>query len=220
MIELVYHLSVNKRTNTYLTMANKTNDNSSIFQDEMNALGVKKSNETNKAYPKHKATKKSTIGSDSRPGQTSARLTSTSKPVVEYKDLEPESHNAISTNDTGLSAQLLAQSVRYHRGGLNNNELKRLTKGQFSIGQRLDLHGFTQDQALDALNNFINNGCTSNKQCLLIIHGKGYHSGSNKPKIKSLCERFLRAHPLTIAFCSAQAKDGGTGAVYVLIKKV
>ena len=53
---------------------------------------------------------------------------------------------------------------------------------------------------------------------VIIIHGKGYRS-QGRPVIKPMVNRWLRQDDEVLAFCSARPKDGGTGAVYVLLRK-
>jgi DNA-nicking Smr family endonuclease len=53
----------------------------------------------------------------------------------------------------------------------------------------------------------------------LIVHGKGYRSRNRLPVIKTLLDRWLRECSQVLAFHSAQPKHGGSGAVYVLLKK-
>ena len=51
-----------------------------------------------------------------------------------------------------------------------------------------------------------------------IIHGKGYRSGARGPVLKVAVDLWLRRHLDVMAFTSARALDGGTGAVYVLLR--
>jgi DNA-nicking Smr family endonuclease len=51
-----------------------------------------------------------------------------------------------------------------------------------------------------------------------IIHGKGYGSNNQGPIIKPLVNKWLQQRNEILAFCSARPNDGGTGAVYVLLK--
>ena len=53
---------------------------------------------------------------------------------------------------------------------------------------------------------------------VIIVHGKGFRSQS-KPVIKPLVNHWLKQADEVLAFCSAQPQDGGTGAVYVLLRK-
>jgi DNA-nicking Smr family endonuclease len=51
-----------------------------------------------------------------------------------------------------------------------------------------------------------------------VIHGKGHRSGARGPVIKTAVDLWLRRHIDVVAFASARAIDGGTGAVYVLLR--
>ena len=55
-------------------------------------------------------------------------------------------------------------------------------------------------------------------RCAHIIHGKGYRSGERQPVLKRKVNYWLRLRPDVLAFCSATPRDGGTGAVYVLLR--
>jgi len=50
------------------------------------------------------------------------------------------------------------------------------------------------------------------------VHGKGYRSGARGPILKVAVDTWLRRHPDVMAFTSARPIDGGTGAVYVLLR--
>ncbi|RUM77150.1 MAG: hypothetical protein DSZ13_02225, partial [Candidatus Thioglobus sp.] len=52
-----------------------------------------------------------------------------------------------------------------------------------------------------------------------IIHGKGYHSENGMSILKTQVVSFLSQHPQVLAFNSCPDKDGGTGAVFVLLKQ-
>ena len=51
-----------------------------------------------------------------------------------------------------------------------------------------------------------------------IVHGKGYRSGARGPVLKIAVNAWLKRHADVMAFTSARAIDGGTGAVYVLLR--
>jgi DNA-nicking Smr family endonuclease len=96
-------------------------------------------------------------------------------------------------------------------GGKNLQKFKR---GQFSIAATLDLHGYTLDQAQDVLDTFVQDSLEQQLRYLLIIHGKG-----TRAILKNHVNDYLADQPQVLAFCSAKPKDGGFGAVYVLLKK-
>jgi len=108
--------------------------------------------------------------------------------------------------------------LSYAQEGLQNKTFKKLKRGQYRIDAELDLHGMTRIDAQEQLNIFIaevrHHGC----RCVRIIHGKGYGSSNNGPVIKPLVNTWLRRRKEILAFCSARPADGGTGAVYVLLK--
>lgn len=101
--------------------------------------------------------------------------------------------------------------------GLQKNVLKKLRQGYFGADAQLDLHGLTSSQAKQQLLHFlyfcVKDGC----RCVHIIHGKGYRSENNMPILKNHLNLWLRQHNDVQAFCSASAKDGGAGAVLVLL---
>ena len=89
-------------------------------------------------------------------------------------------------------------------------------------------HSFAQIQNLDTfkegdliqIDQFITSVREHGKRCVRIIHGKGYGSSNKGPVIKPLVNQWLRKRSEILAFCSARPVDGGTGAVYVLIKSL
>jgi DNA-nicking Smr family endonuclease len=51
-----------------------------------------------------------------------------------------------------------------------------------------------------------------------IVHGKGKRSGNRGPVLKHLVNHWLQRMDAVLAFGSARAVDGGSGAVYVLLR--
>jgi DNA-nicking Smr family endonuclease len=105
------------------------------------------------------------------------------------------------------------------RDGLPSTTLRRLRRGAFSIAAELDLHGYTLDQARAALTQFLQDAPRRVNCCVRIIHGKGYGSPQGKPVLKNMLNRWLRQRDDVVAFCSALPRHGGTGALYVLLKR-
>ncbi len=101
--------------------------------------------------------------------------------------------------------------------GLHKDVLKKLLKGYFGLDAELDLHGLTRHQAQRQLQRFLNDCIEEGCQCVHIIHGKGYRSENNYPILKNNLNNWLRQHRDVLAFCSASPKEGGTGAVLVLL---
>jgi DNA-nicking Smr family endonuclease len=96
--------------------------------------------------------------------------------------------------------------------------MRRLRRGLYPIEDALDLHGLNQAAARDTLSEFLNVNRDAGRRCLKIVHGKGYRSGARGPILKIAVNAWLKRHPDVMAFTSARAIDGGTGAVYVLLR--
>lgn len=109
--------------------------------------------------------------------------------------------------------------LSYKRSGIQNRQFRKLRTGEYSIQSELDLHGYTVQAARPALLAFLNDAQDRGHQCVRIIHGKGHRSSNKGPVIKSMVNRWLRQCDSVLAFHSALPRDGGTGAVYVLIKR-
>lgn len=111
------------------------------------------------------------------------------------------------------------EHLSWTRPGVQKTVLRKLRTGRFSIQAELDLHGLTQKQAREELLTFIQESRDRGRLCLRIIHGKGRKQDFRAPVLKPSVDHWLRHHKQTLAFCSARPDDGGTGAVYVLLRK-
>ena len=109
--------------------------------------------------------------------------------------------------------------ITYCKPGLQKKRFQKLKNGALKIHFEIDLHGKTLAEANDFLDMHIHSLLEKNFNCGLIIHGKGYNSGPDGPKLKSFVQSYLIEHKNTLGFHSASPKDGGTGALYVLFKK-
>jgi DNA-nicking Smr family endonuclease len=108
--------------------------------------------------------------------------------------------------------------LTFQRAGVQNQVMRRLRRGLIPIEDELDLHGLTQSVARDHLAQFLNHSRDAGRRCVRIIHGKGYRSGPRGPILKIAVDTWLRRHGDVMAFTSARPIDGGTGAVYVLLR--
>jgi DNA-nicking Smr family endonuclease len=110
-------------------------------------------------------------------------------------------------------------ALEYHQNGVQHRVLQRLKKGDYTINDTLDLHGYTLKKALTALSVFIHNAIEAQYRAVLIIHGKGLNTNADFPLLKNGVNQWLRAHPAILAFASAPIKYGGTGATLILLKR-
>lgn len=110
-------------------------------------------------------------------------------------------------------------TLLYVNGGITLKRQRQLRQGKIEVQRRLDLHGQTLNQSAASLSRFLDNCTEANINSVLIIHGKGYNSGTSGPVLKTHINHWLKSHPAVLAFSSAQPCDGGTGAVYVLLRQ-
>lgn len=104
--------------------------------------------------------------------------------------------------------------------GIDNNSNKKLIKGKYKIDYKLDLHGETLDSAYKKVHNLFKTSKEKDYKCLLIITGKGLHSKTGNTIKKSLEQWFKEPFfsDKIIKYVDANLKDGGSGAVYVLLR--
>jgi DNA-nicking Smr family endonuclease len=108
--------------------------------------------------------------------------------------------------------------LSFQRAGVRIQSMRRLRRGLYPVEGELDLHGFNQAEARRRLADFLARSRDGGCRCVRIVHGKGYRSGARGPVLKTAVNLWLRRHMDVMAFVSARAIDGGSGAVYVLLR--
>jgi DNA-nicking Smr family endonuclease len=122
--------------------------------------------------------------------------------------------------DEATSAEIVTggEALSFQRAGVRTQVMRRLRRGLYPIDDELDLHGLSQTAARDELAHFIARSRDRGCRCVRIIHGKGYRSGARGPVLKTAVNHWLRLNLDVMAFVSAREIDGGTGAMYVLLR--
>ncbi len=103
--------------------------------------------------------------------------------------------------------------------GLDRRTRTRLRRGQVDIDATIDLHGLTQTKAHRALNAFLEGARDAGRRSVLVITGKG---SRGEGVLRDQVPNWLNAEPnrrMIRAFSHAAPKDGGQGALYVLLKR-
>jgi DNA-nicking Smr family endonuclease len=109
--------------------------------------------------------------------------------------------------------------LNYRREGIDPELLRRLRRGDFRVESVIDLHGLTGQAASAALVQFLAGALARGHRCVRVIHGKGMRSGPRGPVLKQTVNTLLRRANPVLAFTSARARDGGSGATLVLLGK-
>ena len=104
--------------------------------------------------------------------------------------------------------------------GFQKKRYQKLKKGELNIAFEIDLHGKNLIEAENFLDIWLPKLQMEDNLVGIIIHGKGYGSGLEGPKLKSFVDQYLQYNPNVLAYHSAIQKDGGTGGVYVQLKNI
>lgn len=107
------------------------------------------------------------------------------------------------------------------KGGFDRATETKFRRGALDIDGRLDLHGMTQARAHAALLRFIRRHHGEGARTLLVITGKGRVSEGGGV-LRRLLPLWLEEGDMAdcvLALAPAQAKDGGTGAFYVRLRR-
>lgn len=128
-----------------------------------------------------------------------------------------EDINFLSTEYVELVEPL--DIISFVRNGVQHGVFKRLRLGQYPLEASLNLHHHSLRQARTALFEFIQDCHKAGVRSGLIIHGQGKHSKPHPALIKSYVNKWLRELEPVMAFHTAQRHHGGSGAVYIMLRK-
>jgi len=135
-------------------------------------------------------------------------------PIPQPADLgDPDEPLGLSEAEVETHELLL-----FARPGIQNRVVHDLQRGYIQVEIEVDLHGLTVDVARRVLTEFLDDCSRMRVRCARIIHGKGLGSTTRQPVLKCKVNYWLRLRREVLAFCSATRRDGGTGAVYVLLR--
>jgi DNA-nicking Smr family endonuclease len=99
---------------------------------------------------------------------------------------------------------------------------QRLARGTHVIDARLDLHGFTESEAHDALLRFLRSSQSKGAKVVLVITGKG-RLGREHGVLRRAVPLWLKLpefRQTVVGFEAAGSAHGGEGALYVRVRKI
>jgi DNA-nicking Smr family endonuclease len=124
---------------------------------------------------------------------------------------------------TAIEAWLEAKGVDDKDAGEPSEPVDRREESRRLAALRpqavLDLHGMTAQEAESAISRFIDSSARVGFEKVLVIHGKGLHSEGGQSVLKGTARRVLESHRLAGRFGEASKADGGSGALWVMIRK-
>ncbi len=122
-----------------------------------------------------------------------------------------------------------AEKISEPNAGMDRRTEERLRKGLLPIEARVDLHGHTREEARGILQYFVQGAYQKGQRCLLVITGKGSSDrglrdplSSGDGVLKQNVPLWLHEPPLSplvLRVFPARPKDGGSGALYVYLRK-
>ncbi|HMB76429.1 MAG TPA: Smr/MutS family protein [Kiloniellaceae bacterium] len=145
-----------------------------------------------------------------------------STPLPNADKASPETKKKILASRLKRETEIRGTKIELRHGtseGLDKRQGARLRKGLLPIEGRLDLHGLHLDPAQRALERFLAEAQTQGKRCVLVITGKGRDRGGALRREVPLWLNRPGLRAMVVSFTYAQPKDGGEGALYVLLKR-
>lgn len=106
----------------------------------------------------------------------------------------------------------------FYQPGVQRRLISKMRRGGFSVTAELDLHGCTVEQARQRLSDFLSRLDRRTQTCVRIVHGKGLRSPGRQPVLRTKVALWLARRRDVLAYCPAPRHDGGSGALYVLLK--
>jgi DNA-nicking Smr family endonuclease len=108
------------------------------------------------------------------------------------------------------------------RFGVSHETLRYLARGEFLAEARCDLHGLRAEAASQRLRSFLQESVARGRRTVLVVCGRGLHSGPAGPVLLDVASEILARSPVSRhvqAFASATPTRGGEGALMVLLRR-
>ena len=150
---------------------------------------------------------------------------------ADQRDSSVQHRREAAVAEAGVDANILTDRevapldpwcvLEFKRDGVQNGVYRKLRQGRYEQEARLDLHRMTTRVARGELFEFIGQCFELGLRSVLVIHGKGERKPERERSavLKGYVDHWLRELPVVQAFHSAQPRHGGTGAVYILLRK-
>jgi len=122
----------------------------------------------------------------------------------------------------------LAELKNGNSDNIDARTAQRFKRGKFPVEAELDLHGYTEAKAFDAVTDFIKNAYLQQKRCIAIITGKGLHRNdeddifANRGILKNRVPQWLNLpeiRPLILAINHPEHIRGGSGVIEILLRR-
>jgi len=174
------------------------NDRLSFLEEMKDVRRIRKNNRAEITSPR-----------ELTPGHLERRRAAVEKPFSDANSLTSDAVDPLTAHDI----------LCWQRPGIQNGVFRKFRLGQYPIEARLDLHRMTVEQARKDVFQFIGDCVRYGLRSVIILHGKGERNPDGVALLKSYLAKWLPELTDVLAFHSAQKRHGGTGAVYVMVRK-
>jgi DNA-nicking Smr family endonuclease len=162
-----------------------------------------------------------------RPLRKRSRSVKAAEPAAPAKPAKPAAASKPAANAPSASVRAPAPKKPPPLAPLDRKVKQKIARGRAGIDARLDLHGFTQDEAHGALLRFLRQTQARGGRVVLVITGKGGRGrGEHEPAGRGVLKRAVplwlalpEFRELVIGFDTAAPSHGGEGALYVRLRK-
>ena len=186
--------------------AGDDSDDSNLFRQEMKRQGVKTHQIPNRAITNQQA---------SPPAHEKLSRRSKKQSADHSEDTDDVSGQFAAIVDNTLPGE----PVLFVRAGNRKATIRAFRRGQLHLDESIDLHGMREVEAKQALIRFFEESRHYQWRCVQIIHGKGANSDQPGGVLRPMTLHWLKQQSEVRAFCSADTRDGGTGATNVLLAR-
>ncbi|GBL56606.1 DNA-nicking endonuclease, Smr domain [Pseudomonas citronellolis] len=152
----------------------------------------------------------------------------TGKPKADRQQVKLRQQNAATKVENqrvdGLSDLFVIDvgaedELYWARDGVQEGQMRKLKAGQIGFEGSLDLHGMNIEKARELLWDFLAEATRLEVRCVRVTHGKAARTDGRRPLLKSHVNTWLRQHPQVLGFTSALPRHGGTGSLYVMLRR-
>ena len=212
------------------------------FESSVKIESVKKEAvEKEEAIPEKTTFFKEKEEDDERPSTVAWSIFGDNKPIIREEKKELVTEEIVEKPDT---EQIVIKKAPIKKSKLFNESVNKIPqksfedilkeKGELRKKPRektmnelrvmlplatLDLHGMTYVEAESEINHFLDEALSSKIQKIAIIHGKGLHSEDGVGVLKDLVYKILNERKIAREIIVPKIQYGGTGAVWVILKK-
>jgi DNA-nicking Smr family endonuclease len=122
----------------------------------------------------------------------------------------------------GLHIEMNGEQVSGTAFGVAHDLLRDLAAGRMAPEAELNLHHAPADSAVHRAQRFVELSLAQGRRCVLVIHGRGQHSGPDGPVLRPALLEALGKKPLAdqvLALTTAPPQFGGSGAMLLLLRR-